>query len=153
MRSSTTSLDGVAEDRILGRGMLSNKAILRDLGQVVRQIRPIKLSLFELGILVDVVHNEDPEYSLLKSQCYWFLHIIFEVVVSLYGDSLNTVPHSMTPVVYLPNMAGRWRNLLIIAPKDEFINEVASKFFHRKEEEFSRVKFHCFLFFYLFLTI
>ena len=119
--------------------MLSNKAILREIGQVVRQIQPINLSLFELGILADVVHNEDPDYSLLKSQCYWFLHLIFEVVILLYGDNLNTAPDSVTPVDYLPNLAGRWKNQLIIAPKDEILRKVATKFLERREEEFSRV--------------
>jgi hypothetical protein len=132
-------LDGVAGDRILGRGMLSNKVILREIGQVVRQIRPIKLSLFELGILVDVVHNEDPDYSLLKSQGYWFLYLIFEVVILLYGDNPNTAPDSMTPIDDLPNLAGRWKNQLIIAPKDEMLRKVATKFLERREEEFSRV--------------
>jgi len=153
IQSSTTSLDGVAEDRILGRGMLSNKAILRDVGQVVRQSLPIMLSLFELGILVDVVHNEDPDYSLLKSQCYWFLYLIFEVIILLYGDNLNTAASNrVTPVEYLPNLAGRWKNQLIIAPKDEILRKVATKFLERREEEFSRVNITVFWFIY-WLTI
>lgn len=44
-----------------------------NVGQVVREIVPQELSLFELGILADVVHSDCPSYNLLKNQCYWYL--------------------------------------------------------------------------------
>jgi hypothetical protein len=81
--SSITSLDCIAEDRILGRGkfvtddyqiggLREGGKPIQEIGLVIRQLQPIDLSLYELGILVDVIHKEAPEYSLLRNQCYWF---------------------------------------------------------------------------------
>ena len=71
MHSSSMSFDSVAEDRILGRGMFvkdSNVGIHREIGLIVGQVVPVGLSLFELGIIVDVIHNEEPDYSIFKNQ-------------------------------------------------------------------------------------
>ena len=81
LHSSSKSLTSVAEDRILGRGQFvtDGQAIegildagepIREIGRVVRQIKPQDLYFYELGLLVDVVHNEAPDYDLLERQCY-----------------------------------------------------------------------------------
>ena len=127
INSSATSFDRVAEDRILGRRL---------------EVKPLKLSLYELGILVDVVHNEAPNYCLLQNQCYWFMGMIFNVISLLYSQELRKDPETMTPAHYLPNLCGRWKNLLIVAPKDEALRRVAIKFSERREELFSKVYFH-----------
>ena len=139
LRSSTTSFDSVAEDRILGRGMFLNDGVSREIGLVVSQVLPIGLSLFELGILVDVIHNEDPHYSLLKSQCYWFLNTILEVVGILFQDNLQDAPNDLGPTDYLPNLAGHFMNLLIIEPNGDSLHEIAKKFIDRRDKEFSKV--------------
>jgi hypothetical protein len=117
---STSSLDCMAEDRILGRNMFVKEDAdragvsgLREIGLVMGQSLPIDLSLFELGILIflievthseapidqslfklgiliDVIHNEAPTYSLLQCQCYWFVATIRYVVFLLYGDALES---------------------------------------------------------------
>ena len=127
MHSSSTSFDSVAVDRILGRGMFLNDSILREIGKVVCQIQPVGLSLFELGILTNVIHNEEPHYSLLKSQCYWFMNTIFNVVRILYRDNLNETPNMITPDDYLPDSAGRFMDMLIVNPKDDLLCDIARR--------------------------
>lgn len=135
LNSSSSSLSGIAADRILGRAMKD-----LEIGQVILQIEPIDLSLFELGILVDVVHNEAPAYSVLQNQCYWFMSTIAEVVLSKYGNSLGE--EAQAPVNYLPKTAGTWRSLQVAAPKDDLLEKVGQRFSVRKEEEFKVVSFH-----------
>ena len=65
VNSSTSSLDCHAKDRVLGRGMIEH------IGHVISQLKPHhNLSLFELGILADVIHHDVLMYSLLDNQCY-----------------------------------------------------------------------------------
>ena len=149
---SSSSLRGnVAEDMVMGGGTFVNGvARNRGMGIVVRQIAPVDLCLFELGILADVVHNFAPNYSLFENQCYWFVSTICEVIVLLYDDHLTTAPGpGPGPVNYLPNLAGRWRGLLVLALKNDMIAQVAIKFTERQEEEFSKVFF---IKFYLYIS-
>jgi hypothetical protein len=132
---SSSSLDGVAADRILGSAMMDTR-----IGQIILQIKPIELSLFELGILVDVVHNEAPDYSVLQNQCYWFMSTIIEVIISKYGDTLRE--EAQAPGEYLPKTAGTWRGLQIAAPKEGLLEKVGQRFSVRKEEEFKVVGFY-----------
>ena len=153
LRSSATSLTSVAEDRILGRGkfVTDSQAFegilvagepIREIGRVVRQIKPKDLSFYELGLIVDTVHEEAPDYHLLNNQCYWFVTTIIIIIVLLYGDTLNPVePTRKSPNDYLPNLAGRWKNMLIVAPEDEIIRRIVIKFMERREEAFSEVRF------------
>ena len=137
--TSSASLNCVAEDHILGRGMR-----VGEIGRVARQIKPTNLSLFELGILADVIHDEAPVYSLLQNQCYWFAGTLCDAVVLLYGDELCsplTDGAQLGPSCYLPKLAGRWKNMLIIEPKSDVLARVLVKFVQRQEEEFSKVSF------------
>jgi hypothetical protein len=155
LHSSAGSLMSVAEDRILGRGLFvtdgqggqKGGVPLREIGQIVRQIWPNGLSFYELGLLVDVVHKEAPDYHVLKEQCYWFVTTICIIIVLLYGDKLNPEkPTAKPPKDYLPNMAGRWKNVLVVAPEDELIRRITIKFMERRHEAFSEVHSHQFSF-------
>jgi hypothetical protein len=138
--SATTSLASKcdADNCILSWGMFFKKA--RDeYEHVFRQIMPNdELSLFELGILVDVIDNHKPD-SLLQNQCYWFTSTIFNTVETLYGNQLVDHP---APNDYLPDLGGQWNKMLII---------MAIKFSEQREERFSEVNFYLILI-YLFLT-
>jgi hypothetical protein len=93
--------------------MLSEARVpIWEIGQVMRQIQPEGLSFYELGILVDVVHKEAPDYHVLDHQCYWFVTTICIIIVLLYGDKLNPEkPKVKSPNNYLPNLGGRWKNM------------------------------------------
>ena len=128
--------DGQAIEGILDAG-----EPIWEIGQVVRQIKPQGLSFYELGLLVDVVHNEVPDYHLLENQCYWFITTICAIIILLYGDTLNPVkPKTKSPNNYLPNLAGRWKNMLVVAPEDMVIRRMVIKFMERQEEAFSEVR-------------
>ena len=58
-----------ADDRFIGAKNIGDYAKCI---HNIRQIRPQSLSLFELAVLANAVHNHDPLYSTLKSQCYWY---------------------------------------------------------------------------------
>jgi hypothetical protein len=157
-RSSPKSLSCAAEDRILGRGKFvtdgrmvggvweAGKAI-REIGLVVDQLHPIGLSLLELGMIVHEIHLEAPNYHILANQCYWFIQTICIIIILLYGDRLNPeTPSNKSPHQYLPNLSGRWKNMLIAAPDDEAIGRIITKFTQRHEQFFSEVSFRQFCF-------
>lgn len=154
---SVKSKGCIAEDRILGRGnfvtdprkvdgVWESGTPVRGIGRVVHQIAPKDpLPFYELGILVDVVHNEALKYHVLSGQCYWFATTICLIVVLLYGDKLNSKnTNTKTPNEYLPNLAGRWKNMLIVAPEDEAIRRIITEFTIRQEKAFSEVSFRQF---------
>ena len=102
--SSKTSFNSKAKDildMILSCGIFN----VRQTGRIVRHYSPINLSLYELGILVDIVYKE-ADY---QNQCFWFTNMIFDVVEMCYRDANDLdgmgfkVPHE-----YLPNVAGHW---------------------------------------------
>jgi hypothetical protein len=133
--SSNSGSSGFAEDRISGSAKFT---IGQAFGLVVRQIEPIGLSLFELGILVDVIHDEAPYYKLLKNQCYWFSLVILEVVLMSYANSLDTQA-GRSPDEYLPQQSGKWSNLLIAFPDKGLLERVKATFLDRRHREFSKV--------------
>jgi hypothetical protein len=149
--SSITSFESVAEDRILGRGMFvkdGKGGIHCEMG-LVRQIRPVGLSLFKLGIIIDVIHNEEPDHSLFENQGYWFLNTILVVVEFLFNDNLNETPHSnVAPDDYLPNLSGRCMKTLIINLKDDLLHKIVNRYLERRNKEFSKVCLHSLCFFY-----
>ena len=147
--SSSGSLDRVAEDRILGEGKIS----FAGNGRIVYQTMPTDLSLFELGILINVIHKEKPNYSLLKYQCYWFVYTVISVVEMLWIDELDKKkPGFLSPKEYLPlDHLGTWRRMPIIDLEVDLVHRVISKYHAKRKEEFSLVNILLILI-YLFLT-
>jgi hypothetical protein len=75
---------------------------------------------------------------------------IFDLAVLLYSNNSETaLSDARTPGTYLPKMAGRWKNMLIVAPKEEVMKKLAIKF-SKRQEEFALVSFHN-IFIYLFI--
>ena len=87
------------------------------------------------GFLVVVVHNENPDNSIFQSFCYWFMRTIFDIVTLLYsgGPSKGRATKAPRPTKYLSNLAGHWKNMLIIALKNNALQKVASKFSEWRE--------------------
>lgn len=108
------------------------------IGLIVRQIAPVNLTLLELGILIDVIHNEAPSYNLIQNQCYWFTLMVFEVVLRVYDNTLDT-QRGVAPNDYLPKLSGRWAGFLIVAPVEEVLERVERKFKDCRIEEFEKV--------------
>lgn len=138
---SVSSTHRMAEDLIFNEAHYLSKAEVdaSQVGLVVSELEPKCLSLFELGILADVVHNFQPEYHLLRGQCYWFIYSILTVVEELHGNHLQDVPNG--PRHYLPDLSGRWNGLLISRAGEKDLQEIASRYIKRREEEFAKVNF------------
>jgi hypothetical protein len=132
--NSSFSSGCVAEDRISGSGRFTGN---NGIGKIVRQVAPLGLSLFELGILVDVIHNDAPSYNLLRTQCYYLTLMIFEVTLRIYSNNLDT-QSGVAPDQYLPQLSGSWAGLLIVAPREEDLVRVEKIFREQRDAEFSK---------------
>ena len=107
-----------ADDRFQVLGSESKKDYLNCIH--ITQIIPQSLSLFEMAVLADAVHNHDPLYSPLKSQCYWFSSMVCNVIAQVYtcdevtrhnADCIDDI--CVPPNDYQPDWAGRWMGILV----------------------------------------
>jgi hypothetical protein len=85
----------------------------------IRQLEPTKLSFFDLIVLADTLHNHEPNYSSLGSNCFWFAKTICNVVETVYypckivtGVSEGS-PAGVNRTDYLPDLSGRVKGLLV----------------------------------------
>lgn len=134
-----------AEDRFIGG---QNIAHYFHASHNIRQLRPEAMSLFDLAVLADVVHDHDPLYSLFQHQCFWFASLVCEVVESVYvcrkvGGATGRKSISdicIPPNDYLPDLAGRWAGILINKVEEAVSSAVALNFrkcLQEKREEVS----------------
>lgn len=131
-----------ADDRFVGMKNLIGLGATSTLN--IRQIQPLSLSLFDLAVLADSVHNHDPLYSIFGSHCYWFANIICNVIEKEYKCQTVTSPEyaftkdtiCFPPNDYLPELAGRWMGVLISRVQETFSSVVASAFkIHLQEKQ------------------
>lgn len=140
MHSTGSSKVYHADDRFIGAKHFN--AYMESMHNV-RQIRPQSLSLFDLVVLADTVHNHDPLYSMLRSQCFWFAATICNVIEK--GFTCSTVTSEefvvskddiIVPVNnYLPNLAGRWMGILVSKVEVAVSTVVASNFLRYRQEK------------------
>jgi hypothetical protein len=142
---SMSSLSKVykADDRFSGATHLKDYA---DQAHNIGQIIPTSLTLFEFAVLADAVHNHDPLYSMLRSQCYWFARTMCDVVAKEYRCTVIsgtqaplTVDDISIPANdYLPDMSGRCLGVLISRVEDTVSSAIAlnfRKYLQEKHEE------------------
>jgi len=98
------SREPLANDVILGAGYM-RKARYRST-RVVRKVTPSTLTLFELALLTDVVHNVAAIHSLFENHCYWFMRIICDAIIALSNgnytnddqdNDINNQPYQSPP--------------------------------------------------------
>ena len=127
----------LADDHFLGAKHFENYAVST---LNIKQIRPQSLSLFELAVLADTIHNHDPQYSILKHQCFWFATTLCHVVGREYKCTMVT---SSAPFVsrvdirnsYLPEVGGRWRGFMINDVEDDSVLLAISANFRKHLEQ------------------
>ena len=129
----------------------------------IRRFKPVALSLFDIVLLAQVVHDYAPIYGLFDNQCYMFASVIFDSIVKEYSLpasnwSPNPPPIPRTPVpapspevggpsnaniVVLPSpdQAGRWAGLLVIDPivKATIVSLVISQFHTERDSYIAAV--------------
>lgn len=128
-----------ADDRFIGS---KNLGLHKNLALNIRHICPQFLSLFDLAVLADAVHNHDPLYSIFKHQCFWFARIICDVVAREYTCTTITSKANFVAIddvfiprnSYLPNLEGRWIGFKI-SRVEEAISSVMSANFRKYLQE------------------
>jgi len=139
-----------ADDRFIGA---QNFELYAQSNHNMRQLRPSQLSLFDLAVLANCVHNSDPNYSKFNHQCFWFSSIICDVVAKEYdcstvsSDANSTDDISVPRNNYLPDFEGRWMTFLISNVEKRELEDMASKFRKYRQEKEDEVRF-----LFLFLT-
>lgn len=73
-----------ATDRFSGEGCMKKQCYH---GQNVQYFKPNRLTLFEFALLAHYVHEKNPYYSLLYTQCYFYAALVYAAAQS-YGGVL-----------------------------------------------------------------
>ena len=89
-------------------------------GQNVQYFKPNHLSLFELALLANVVHDLYPTYSLLGRQCYFYANLVYTAAKIHFGvcpcpskniDETQDMVYIIDSHWHLSNKFGRWKGL------------------------------------------
>lgn len=119
-----------ANDRVMGCGHMRIGSVL-----TVRQITPSGFNLFELALIADIVHHQNPLHSLLRKQSYWYSNLICDTVRSIYfcDDKDIQAPLAsdeicIPPNDYLPEMTGHWCDILISDLQATLVSLIQSNF-------------------------
>jgi len=111
----------------------------------IRQVEPTNLSFFDLIVLADTLHNHEPNYSSLGSNCFWFAQTICNVVENMYYCNIikggsEGLPAGVSRTNYLPDVSGRVQGLLVSRP-DNDTPALVTKFRERLAETYDDVSF------------
>jgi hypothetical protein len=120
----------------------------------IRQLSPSGLSLFDLVVLADCIHESEPDYTTLGTQCFWFASMVCNVVEQEYTSDVITGPSSSSggqsigSTNYLPDLSGRVKGVLVSRLDDEATLDMVSKFLAdlaamRKSVSFITVHLKC----------
>lgn len=113
---------------------------------IMKQIQISNLSFFELAVLAHSIHEAEPNYSVLGTQCYWFATTICNIIESVY-DCTSIVAGSRTGMSnttdYLPELSGRVKGVLITNLNEEATSGLTTKFRAYLAAKRAEVSFHC----------
>jgi hypothetical protein len=128
-----------ALDRLQGENKLFSSRYAY--GQNARWIKPKQLSLFELVVLAETVHEFNSAYTTLQWNCFWFGHTIFDAVVHIYGVEDSISPEdgerqhkfvSMDSALSHPGpgISGRWKGYKVSDTRvnDEELSKIDRQF-------------------------
>ena len=123
----------------MGENFLSTMGL--GMGHNAWSHKPEKLNLLELIVLVCVVHNERPLYSILGDQCYWFANLTLSALQLLFpsadpvSNNNSALKKKKTGVVFMPfsylpggKVAGRFRVVKVSAVEDFVLATVCDMF-------------------------
>lgn len=148
---TSSDVDTPAEDRFLGENFLNTKGL--GMGHNAWSHKPDNLNLLALIVLVFVVHQQRPLYSILGDQCYWFANIVLTALRLLFPSS-NPDDNSQafkkkTGVVFMPfsylpggKVAGRFRGVKVSAVEEFVLATICDLFRKRYDEEMAKASSH-----------
>lgn len=154
MRAMHRSLEVLSGSRRAGDQFVVGRLPAQDYGggRIMRQLKPIDLTFFQLIILAQTVHDHDPLYTLFKRQCYWYANTIYDAIQQSYRCEIGLGdPEAQTneshesdlriPLdLYLPPSAGRWKGVLVMAVSHDVVKDVKKKFETSLLESLAQVK-------------
>lgn len=116
-------------------------------GRNIRHFKPKKkLSLLELAVLVDVVHQAFPNYTLLKEQCYFFAGLVYSALQYQFGisSSSSSKLNEDEDLVYiddsrLSNRFGCWKGELVSNVEPQEVMDIVEKFGKAYTSEIAKV--------------
>ena len=149
----------ITEDRVLGTAFCNKAKGSYGHGRVVCDVilpENTTFMLFDLAILVDMIHLYALIYFLFENHCYWFVKILSDSVVAIAGancvdrDQDNDMNNELyqqppnrpfSPSSYLPALCGTWNGILVSQVKDGVLATVLSEFTKQRAEEMAEVHF------------
>jgi hypothetical protein len=137
--------DSAAVDQFLGEKFVFG---IDRHGECVRYFKPkLRLSLFEVAILAEVIHQEYPKYVLLAESCYFFSAVLYQALEQIFGASESCTFGASAPSITednsnvvirnssLSNRFGRSRGALIVLAEPSMIDNVVTKFHTARQLE------------------
>ena len=129
--NSPSGLSTGAIDKLLGQGLTFNARYA--CSENTRVLKPKNLSLFDLVILAETVHNHAPSYSIVGKNCYWYANIVFDACVELFppDDDFD---------IQDKGKAGRIRGVKVIETDKDELALVLHKYKKTASELYNTVK-------------
>jgi hypothetical protein len=129
-------------DRILGEAFLHQSAY--GCGRVAVEIMPSNLTLFEMVVIAQAVHDFAPQYTMLERNCYWFCNMVVDVLMEVNSvQAIGTVVTGDDGVSYMkkdPDIRGRWRGWKVTQTDPEEVSTIVRNFKKSLSEELKEVK-------------
>jgi hypothetical protein len=119
-----------AVDKLHGEAYIRRSRFSK--GQTVGQIQTHGLSLFQLLVLAQTIHEYAPCYSTLGRNCYWYASILMHTTAEIVGvDHVDS---------YLPQKSGTFKNFKIIQIKPQEIAEIVHDYKQKSADIIHKVK-------------
>jgi len=134
----------LAVDQFVGGGRILEKEYH---GRIVQYFKPKNLSLFELAVLAHVVHEANPIYDVLDTQCYYYAALVYAVAAK-YSEVLTdeSADDSRTDLVeikgsYFSNRYGRWKGMKVthVDPDSSVVHAILARFKEERDAQLAEV--------------
>jgi hypothetical protein len=134
-----------AIDRFLGQNHLS---LSHYHGQVTAYCQPRELSLFQLVVLSNVVHDLYPTYTVLDTQCFFYAQVVYRATKKIFGTvPLQSADESQGLVDNIDShhaedfKFGHYKGCLVSLVPPEILSQVESTYAGTYPQEVTKVSF------------
>jgi hypothetical protein len=119
-------------------------------GKIVRYFKPDHLTLFELVLLTNVVHEMHPTSSILGEQCYFYVRLVYTALETYFGISPPISADESKDNIdsHIPILYGRWEGPMVNKIEEETLSKVLIAYEAAYSQQVARVYFV-----YLFMMI
>ena len=115
-------------------------------GQIVRYFKPDHLTLFELVLLANVVHETHPTSSILGEQSYFYVRLVYTALENLFCISASKSAHESKDLVcnidsHLDIEYGHWKGPMVNKIEEETVSKVITMYKIAYLEQVAKVFF------------